>query len=122
MADLKRLPVKYIRDLAKSDYQKDTECRICGEVEDLEFHHFYSVSELYKKWLKKNKLNSDDVIEHREDFIAEHHKEMYDDTVTLCSFHHNDDLHRIYGRNPALGTAKKQMRWVEKQRAKNGLA
>jgi hypothetical protein len=121
MSELKRLPVKYIRDLAKSDYEKEAECYICDSPDELEFHHYYSVSELYKKWLKKNKLKSEDVMDHREAFIEEHHQEMYEHTVTLCSFHHNERLHQIYGRNPTLGTAKKQMRWVEKQRVKNGL-
>jgi len=27
----------------------------------------------------------------------------------------------LYGRNPGLGTAKKQMRWVEIQRDKHGM-
>jgi hypothetical protein len=121
MSELKRLPVKYLRDLAKSDYEKGSECYICNTTEELEFHHYYSVSELYKKWLKKNKFKSEDVLDHREAFIEEHHKEMYEYTVTLCSFHHNEKLHQIYGRNPTLGTAQKQMRWVEKQRVKNGL-
>jgi hypothetical protein len=52
--------------------------------------------------------------------VEEHHKEVYDETVTLCHDHHQK-LHSIYGRNPRLSTAKKQAAWVEKQRAKNGL-
>jgi len=30
-------------------------------------------------------------------------------------------LHKVYGRNPALTTAKKQMRWVQIQRDKHGM-
>jgi hypothetical protein len=40
--------------------------------------------------------------------------------VTLCHTHHLK-LHSIYGKDPSLGTAKKQMRWVEIQREKHGL-
>ena len=37
--DLKRDLVKYVRDKAKSGYQKETQCFICGETDNLEFHH-----------------------------------------------------------------------------------
>ena len=47
-------------------------------------------------------------------------KELYDDTVTLCHSHHLL-LHSLYGRNPSLGTATKQMNWVEIQREKHGM-
>ena len=44
MPKLKRDAVKYVRDKAKSKYEKGTECRICGETEQLDFHHFYSLT------------------------------------------------------------------------------
>jgi hypothetical protein len=76
---------------------------------------------LFNKWLGGRKvLTDDDVIEVRDAFIAEHHKEVYEDTVTLCHTHHLK-LHSIYGKDPALSTATKQMNWVEIQRGKNGL-
>ena len=39
--NLKRDLVKYVRDRAKSKYDKGTECRICESTENLDFHHFY---------------------------------------------------------------------------------
>lgn len=121
MADLKRDEIKYVRDLAKSSYTKDTECRICGVTSDLQFHHFYSMTLLWEKWKKKEGIvihDTDDIMKAREDFKAYHIKEIYQDTVTLCKSCHMDKLHRIYGKVPSLATAEKQKRWVEKQRLK----
>ena len=120
MPKLKRDAVKYVRDKAKSKYEKGTECHICGETEQLDFHHFYSLTPLLNQWLTKNKLNPDYIQALRDDFIEEHSAELYEHTVTLCH-HHHLALHKIYGKDPALGTAKKQMRWVEIQREKHGL-
>lgn len=123
---LKRDPVKYIRDKAKSQYEKDSKCYICGKEQNLDFHHFYSLSPLLDKWLlEKQKTRPDHytdeyIVIWRDEFIEEKRKELYDDTVTLCHDHHLQ-LHSIYGRNPSLGTAKKQLNWVEIQRAKNGV-
>ena len=123
---LKRDPVKYIRDKAKSQYKKGTECLICGKKENLDFHHFYSLSPLLDAWLKeKQKLRPDHytdeyIVIWREEFIEEKEAELYEHTATLCHTHHLQ-LHTVYGRNPALVTAEKQMRWVGIQREKNGL-
>jgi len=120
--ELKRDEIKYIRDLAKKSYNRDTECRICLSSEDLQFHHFYSLTLLWNKWKKQNKIiinTVDDILEHREVFKEEFNKELYEDTVTLCKHHHMGVLHKIYGKIPPLGTAKKQKRWVEKQRDKH---
>ena len=54
--DLKRDLVKYVRDKAKSKYKKETECFICGSQENLDFHHFYGLTELLETWLRKNKI------------------------------------------------------------------
>lgn len=124
MAELKRDLIKYIRDRAKSGYEKGTECEICGSTEDLEFHHYCSMSEMFHKWEKKNNLNIttvEEILEHRDRFIEEHRREIYDDTVTLCKYHHREKLHKIYGRNPILATAKKQARWVARQKEKHVL-
>jgi 5-methylcytosine-specific restriction endonuclease McrA len=120
MSDLKRLAVKYCRDKAKSKYIKETKCYICGSTEDLEFHHFFSLTCLLEAWLKRNKLTmntADEAMLYREQFIAEHEKEIYEDTVTLCKKHH-ELLHKVYTIKPALSTAEKQKRWVERQREK----
>ena len=118
--NLKRDLVKYIRDKAKSKYKKSTECYICGSKESLDFHHFYSLTELLERWIKKHnfKINTvEDIMQIRDKFIEEHSKELFDDVVTLCHTHHLK-LHSIYGKKPNFLTAKKQPRWAEKQREK----
>jgi len=124
MSGLSRYPIKWIRDLAKSRYNKGSECEICGSTENLDFHHYYSLSELLDRWCTKNGLNlktDDEVLAIRDRFIAEHEYEMFEATVTLCNFHHAESLHKIYGKNPGLGTAKKQMNWVKIQKEKHGV-
>lgn len=120
MVDLKRYAIKYVRDRAKSKYQKDTKCYICRETEELDFHHFHTLSLLFNRWLIKNRLDSNDVLEFRDRFIKEHDAELYEHAVTLCHTHHMK-LHSIYGKNPDLGTWKKQKRWVTIQREKYGV-
>jgi len=118
---LKRDEVKYIRDLAKSSYTKDSECYICGSKDNLQLHHFYSISALWNKYKKGIVIKSvEDINKYRESFIEEHKKELYEEVVTLCKECHMNKLHKIYGVSPSLGTAKKQKRWVEIQREKNG--
>lgn len=121
--DLKRDLVKYVRDKAKSKYQKSTDCFICGSEENLDFHHFYGLTELLDIWLTKNKIiisTAEDIMDVRDTFIEEHMTELYDEAVTLCHTHHLK-LHSIYGKRPKLVTAQKQKRWVGKQRDKNGM-
>ena len=121
MTDLKRDEIKYVRDLAKSSYTKDIECRICLTSEELQFHHYYSMTLLWEKWKRKEKVRIDcveDIMAAREDFKGYHIKEIYQETVTLCKECHMNKLHRLYGKVPSLGTAQKQKRWVEKQRLK----
>ena len=72
------------------------------------------------KWLRKNNLDPKYILAIREDFIEEHHDELYVHTVTLCHNHHRQ-LHKVYGRDPGLGTVHKQKRWVEIQREKHGM-
>jgi|TARA_B110000263_G_C14845756_1_gene301834 hypothetical protein len=120
MIELKRDLVKYIRDRAKSGYKKSTECYICGDSSKLDFHHFYSLSPLLHRWVKKHKKIPEEVLEFRDEFILEHTAELYDHTVTLCHEHHLR-LHSIYGKDPSLATAMKQKKWVDIQRTKHGL-
>jgi len=120
---LARYFTKWIRDACKSAYDKKENCEICDVTEPLEFHHYSSLSELVAVWQKKNLVitSDEEALEHRGSFIEEYRKEIYDDTVTLCKSHHTR-LHSIYGKNPKLATAKKQVSWVKKQRDKHGLA
>jgi len=121
--DLKRDLVKYVRDKAKAKYQKGTECFICGSNENLDFHHYYGLTELLDIWLRKNNITistAEEIMAVRDTFIEEHMAELYDEAVTLCHTHHLK-LHSIYGKRPKLVTALKQKRWVGKQRDKHGM-
>jgi hypothetical protein len=120
---LKRDLVKYVRDKAKSKYKKDTHCYICGSTENLDFHHFYGLTELLESWFKENDITiktEDEILELRETFIEENEEKVYKQAVTLCHMHHRK-LHNIYGKRPKLLTAKKQQNWVEIQRKKYGM-
>lgn len=120
----KRLAVKWIRDGAKAAYKKQGECFICGNTEELELHHVHGMTNLLETWAKRNKIDistDEAVLEIRDRFIAEHHKEIYEDVFTLCASHH-DRLHSVYGKSPLLSTAPKQVRWIQTQKDKlNGI-
>ena len=76
----KRDLVKYVRDKAKSKYNKANECHICGKTEELDFHHYYGLTELLETWLKTNNINIDneqDILEIREQFIDENCEKVY---------------------------------------------
>ena len=62
---LKRDLVKYVRDKAKSKYKKEAECYICGSTENLDFHHFYGLTELLEWWMKERGV----VIETEEEIL-----------------------------------------------------
>lgn len=114
--------VKFVRDRAKARYNKGSECEICRATENLEFHHYFSMTPLLNAWLKKHGYDpktNEDMVEIRDSFISDHYNEVYDETVTLCKTHHLK-LHSIYGKNPALVTAPKQKNWVAIQREKHG--
>ena len=120
---LKRDLVKYVRDKAKSKYKKDTHCYICGSTENLDFHHFYGLTELLESWFKENDITiktEDEILELRETFIEENEEKVYKQAVTLCHMHHRK-LHNIYGKRPKFITAQKQQNWVEIQRKKYGM-
>lgn len=117
---MKRLPIKWVRDRAKAAYEKKGSCEICGTTEELEFHHYYTMTPLFNKWCKSQRIiiNSDqDVLDCRDAFIEAHRDEIYNQTVTLCKSHHAM-LHKVYGKDPNLGTAIKQKAWVQIQREK----
>lgn len=118
--ELKRDLIKYIRDRAKSRYKKDNACFICGSSDNLDYHHFNSLTELLNAWLAANKFTpstADEIMSIRDTFIKEHTRELFEDAVTLCHVHHLK-LHSIYGKNPDLSTGSKQARWVQIQRDK----
>jgi hypothetical protein len=120
-ASLLRDPIKYVRDRAKSKYEKGSQCEICGSTESLDFHHYYTMTPLFNKWCKDKGLTVktvDDILAIRDIFIEEEHDKVYNQTVTLCHEHHLK-LHSVYGKDPTLTTANKQMNWVRIQKEKH---
>jgi len=115
-----RIPVKWVRDKAKSAYEKKESCQICTTDQDLELHHLISITLLLNKWAAENKydISTDDgILAVRDEFIEDHNKEIYDDVYTLCNKHHVA-LHGIFGKSPSLNSANKQESWIEKQKSK----
>jgi hypothetical protein len=115
-----RIPVKWVRDKAKAAYDKKDVCYVCNTNLDLELHHTRSITILLENWAYKNQydISTDEgILAVRDEFIAQHHKEVYDDVYTLCNRHHVM-LHGIYGKKPALHTADKQAVWIERQKAR----
>jgi len=49
----------------------------------------------------------------RDKFYEDNWDAVVTDGVTLCNEHHKQ-LHKLYGKQPALTTAKKQKHWVFK--------
>lgn len=115
MLIMKRAPVKYIRDRAKGAYVKAGSCYICGDSGRLDLHHYSSITQLFEKWSKGRDVS--DILACRDEFIAEHRVELYDEVVTLCHKHHLE-LHGVYGVKPLLSSASAQRAWVERKRAK----
>jgi 5-methylcytosine-specific restriction endonuclease McrA len=115
----KRDAVKWIRDKAKSAYQKKGTCFVCGGVEDLELHHTHSMVLMMREWCGERgyPLNTDeDVLKIRDEFIKAHHREIYEEVYTLCNPHHVQ-LHQVFGKAPALTTGPRQKIWLEEQRS-----
>lgn len=116
----KRIPIKHIRDRAKSAYEKKAECHICGTTMELELHHIQSLTLLLDRWVlaKGYDISTDEkVLEIRDEFIEDHYDELYNQVFTLCNRHHVK-LHSIFGKAPTLISGPKQIRWVEIQKAK----
>lgn len=109
-----RIPVKWVRDRAKSAYEKAGCCCVCGTDLDLELHHFNSITLLLENWAsaKRYDISTDDgILAVRDEFIAEHQDELYTQVRTLCNKHHVA-LHRVFGKIPPANSAARQERWV----------
>ena len=124
MNQLKRFPIKYIRDFIKKDYKLRDECFICGSKTKLELHHLLSVSELFNKWCTKNKVTTIDDVDYikklRVQFAEDCKDELsHEHLFTLCSNHHKQ-LHSIYGQTYSNHLAPKIKNWLDIQKAKNG--
>ena len=120
----KRVATKHIRDGIKSQYNKGSCCEICSSSQELELHHYNTVSLLLKNYAKENGIpisTDDEVLAMRDDFYKVFKHELIVDTVTLCHDHHVD-LHKLYSQEPPLSTASKQRHWVQTKNARlNGL-
>jgi hypothetical protein len=116
----KRIAVKWIRDRAKSAYDKQDHCYICNTNQELELHHTHSITTLVNTWAVKMNydISTDDgILAVRDEFINTHRSELYDQVYTLCNRHHVQ-LHGVYGKTPQTGSEQKQVRWIELQRQK----
>ena len=124
MSQLKRFPIKYIRDYIKKDYKLKDKCYICGSKEKLELHHLFSVSQLFEQWCFENKvteINTVEKITSLREIFAVDCKESLDhhNLYTLCKTHHQR-LHNIYGQNYSNHLVPKIKNWLEIQKDKNG--
>ena len=124
MSQLKRFPIKYIRDYIKKDYKLKDRCYICGSEENLELHHLFSVSQLFKQWCAENKVTEIDTVEKitslREIFAVDCKESLdHHNLYTLCKTHHQR-LHNIYGQNYSNHLVPKIKNWLEIQKDKNG--
>lgn len=122
MAANKRDCIKWVRDKAKAAYKKAACCYICGSTDSLDLHHYNGLTVLFEQWAKSRgyDISTDDgVVAVRDEFIEQHHSELYIEVATLCKVHHKR-LHQIYGTKPSPTTAKKQAAWVELQKEKYG--
>lgn len=116
----KRISCKWVRDKAKAAYVKKEFCHICGSDKDLELHHLHSITILLETWAhnKGYDISTDEgILAVRDEFIEQHHIELYDQVVTLCNRHHVA-LHSIYGKAPTPSSVPKQEKWLETQKAK----
>lgn len=117
----KRIPVKWVRDRAKSAYVKKDRCYICGTPHDLELHHTHSITRLLERWSaeKDYDISTDEgILAVRDEFIEAHQVEIYEKVYTLCNVHHVK-LHGVYGKAPAFGSEPKQEHWMEVQRSQH---
>ena len=123
MSQLKRFPIKYIRDYIKKDYKLKDKCYICGSKEKLELHHLFSVSQLFEQWCSENKVTEIDTVEKitslREIFAVDCKESLdHHNLYTLCKTHHQR-LHNIYGQNYSNHLVPKVKKWLELQREKS---
>ncbi len=123
MTVLKREPVKYIRDFIKKEYNKALSCFICDSTKDLELHHIYSLSQLWREWCHNKNITTINSVEHifelRELFQKQCRLNLSNDNLyTLCKIHHNR-LHTIYGQRYDNNLVPKIERWLRIQREKH---
>ena len=110
----KRVALKFIRDGIKSQYPKGDKCEITGSTQDLEFHHYCTLSLVFTKWCTAKGIvvkTDEDVLSIRNQFYEDNWEAVVTDGVTLTADMHKA-LHKVYGKQPPLGTRDKQKHWV----------
>lgn len=123
MSELKRLPIKYIRDYMKKHYKARDCCFVCGSNKELELHHIYSVSQLFEDWCTLHKIREIKSVEEmnliRSQFCQDEEERLSNENLyTLCKTHHQR-LHSIYGQKYSNHLAAKVIRWLEIQKEKH---
>ncbi len=103
-------------DGIKAQYPKGNTCEICGTEHDLEYHHYATLSIVFKNYCDEHNIpvgTDEQVIAMRDKFYEDNWEAVVTDGVTLCNTHHKA-LHKLYGKQPALNTSKKQKHWVRR--------
>lgn len=125
MKELKRIPVKYIRDYIKKEYKLKDCCYICNSTKNLELHHLFSVSQLFNDWCLKNKIDNTSISDVqimnniRENFSKDEKERLSNEHLyTLCKVHH-ERLHNIYGQRYSNSMVPKILNWINIQRDKH---
>jgi len=124
MSNLRRIPIKYIRDYIKKDYKPRDECYVCKCKDKLELHHMYSISQLFEVWCSANGISEVDSVDAIKDIRVKFYNDEFsklsnENLYTLCKVHH-ERLHNIYGQRYTNNMASKIIKWLELQREKNG--
>lgn len=122
MTNLRRIPIKYIRDYIKKDYKLRDECYICKSKDKLELHHIYSISQLFENWCIANNIREVGSVDIIKDLRIRFYEDEFDrlsndNLYTLCKVHH-ERLHNIYGQRYSNHIAPKIINWLELQREK----
>lgn len=122
MTELRREPIKYLRDFLKKDYQGQGCCYICGIDQNLDLHHMYGLSELFNSWREKNSFPEVTTVKQIEEYrvlFADAEKEKLSNKYlyTLCQIHHKK-LHNLYGQRYPNYKVKKILRWLDIQKDK----
>jgi len=117
----KRVALKHVRDGIKAQYPEKCKCAVCGTTEDLEGHHYATLSLVFKDYCEKHNIDvrtDEQVLEMRDQFYEDNWEAVVTDMVTLCNKHHKA-LHKLYGKQPPLTSTKKQKHWVHRMFEKN---
>ena len=124
MTQLKRIPVKWVRDFIKKDYKARDFCFVCGATGNLELHHIYSLSELFNEWCDSKGITEiktqAEILTYRVEFAEDYADKLSNDNLyTLCSIHHKQ-LHNIYGQRYSNSLVPKIKNWLNIQKEKHG--